>query len=101
MGKRRERYVRWDKSGVHLQGTRSSLVRGRTWLTICADVRKYLVHHGVHPADRALIIKSLEFTTRTEHRRLCDEALNRVTIPGRPARTGYGRNKIEKGRLGA
>lgn len=81
--------MRWDDSGIHLHGTRSSEVRGKTWLSIRADVRAFFGRHGVVPGDIFQMMKALKSCTRQEHEALEHEALNNVVIPGRFARTGY------------
>lgn len=87
------KFVRWDDSGIHLHGTRSSEVRGKTWLIVRADVRAFFGRYGVYPEDRFEMLKALKYCTRQEHEAFEHEALNSVVIPGRLAKTGYRRGK--------
>lgn len=87
--KPRKKYVRWDTSGIHLHGTCSSEVRGKSWLSIRADVRSFFGRHGVYPIDKYEMIKALTFCTRQEHEAFQQRALTSVCIPGRLARVGY------------
>ena len=84
-----KKFVRWDDSGIHVKGTYSSEVRGKSWLVIRADVRVFLGRLGVYPADRFQIMKNLTPCTRQEHEALQHQALNAVCLPGRLAKLGW------------